>query len=243
MQFLVLTAIVTGAIIFFLHKFLISSTDGAVRRLNAETETVRAKQAELNQKIKEAEEELAKRRKEADDLTKKMITEAEAKAHEERERMVKKAREEGEEIIAKAQNTKEKIRQEILKETELKTIDFSVTILNSVLTDKAKGILNRQLVEEFLDGLEKIDMTQVGSDVDTAEILTAAAIDEGLKSRFEKIIKGKLNRSIKINVSVDAAITGGVVLKFGSLALDGSLQNILREAGTTLKQKSEDNLL
>src|SRR3989338_6115864 len=126
LQFLVLTAIVTGAIIFFLYKFLISSTDGAVRRLNAETETVRAKQAELNQKIKEAEEELAKRRKEADDLTKKMITEAEAKAHEERERMVKKAREEGEEIIAKAQNTKEKIRQEILKETELKTIDFSV---------------------------------------------------------------------------------------------------------------------
>ena len=53
LQFLVLTAVVSGAIIFFLHRTLIASTDGAVKRLNAETETVRSKQKELNEKIKQ----------------------------------------------------------------------------------------------------------------------------------------------------------------------------------------------
>ena len=47
--------------IFFLKKILFDSTQGAVNRLNRETEAVRAKQAELNEKIKQANEELEER--------------------------------------------------------------------------------------------------------------------------------------------------------------------------------------
>ena len=61
-QFIVLMFVVVGVIGFFLHKLLIGTTQGAVNRLNSETEATRAKQAELNQKIKEANEELEKRK-------------------------------------------------------------------------------------------------------------------------------------------------------------------------------------
>ncbi|HOW36425.1 MAG TPA: F0F1 ATP synthase subunit delta [Candidatus Omnitrophota bacterium] len=239
LQFLVLTFIVTGTIIFFLHRFLISSTDGAVRRLNTETEAVRAKQAELSRKIKEADEELAKRKKEAEDLTKKMLEEADTAARAEREKMIKKAREEGEEIISRAQGTRDKIRAEIQKEMTLKTIDFSAQILNSVLSDRARGTLNLYLVNEFIENLEKMDMAQVDKDVTTADITTAAEIDEATKQKLGKVIKGKLNRDITVNSTVDPAVTSGAVLRFGSLALDGSLQNMIREASEALKQKSE----
>lgn len=241
LQFLILTFIVTGTIIFFLHRFLISSTDGAVRRLNTETEAVRAKQAELSRKIKEADEELAKRKKEAEDLTKKMLEEADTVARAEREKMIKKAREEGEEIISRAQGTRDKIRAEIQREMTLKTIDFSAQILNSVLSDQAKGTLNQYLVNEFIENLEKMDMAQVDSDVTVADITTAAEIDGATKQKLEKIIKVKLNRDIQVNSVVDPSIASGAILRFGSLALDGSLQNMIREAGEVLKQKSESD--
>jgi len=240
LQFFILTIVVTGAIIFFLHRFLVSSTDGAVKRLNTETETVRIKQSELNRKIKEVDEELARRKKEADELVKKMKTEAEESARAEREKMIKRAREEGEEIIAKAQRTRDQIRLEIQKEMELKTIDHCIEILNAVLTDKAKSVLDKQLISEFAENLEKINLDQVAVETDTADFITLTPLDEAAKGKFAKILKSKLNRDIKINSITDESIVGGIVLRFGSLALDGSLQNVLKDAATAIKQEVEE---
>ena len=239
LQFIVLMAVVTGGIIFFLYRFLIASTDGAVKRLNTETETVRGKQSELNKKIKEADEELAKRKKEAEDLTKKMREEAEETAKAEREKMIKKAREEGEEIISKAQRTKDQIRIEIQKEMDIKAVDYAIQVLNIVLSEKAKGVIDQKLLAEFLDSLERMDMNQVTIEADTADIVTAVPIDSVFEEKFRKVIKAKLDRDVKVNSTIDPSIAGGAVLRFGSLALDGSLQNMIREAGIAMKQKVE----
>ena len=95
-QFLIVQTIFFGLIIFVLKKVLHDDTKGAVNRLNKETEEVRAKQAELNEKIKLANEELERRKKEADALVARMTDEATDNAKEEREKLVNKARQEGE---------------------------------------------------------------------------------------------------------------------------------------------------
>ena len=242
LQFLILMFVVCGTIIFFLHRTLVSSTDGAVRRLTAETEERRSKQKELNQKIKEADEELAKRKKEADDLTRKMIADAEEKAKKEREELIKKARLEGEEIIAKAQNTRDKIKAVIEQEVKLKMVDFTMEILYKILTDKARGALNDQLMTEFVENLEHIDMSKIGTDIEVAEIISVSSLDEKVKDKIVTIIKSKLNRDIKINAMVDEKIIGGVMMRFGSLALDGSLREMILDEGRNLKKKVEDGL-
>ena len=242
LQFLVLMFVVCGTIIFFLHKTLVSSTEGAVKRLNNETEEMRAKQKELNEKIKEADEELAKRKKEAAELANKMIEEAEEKAKAEREDVVKKARAEGEEIIAKAQRTQDKMRKAIEVELQVKMADFSMEILNKILSDKARGALNDQLMKEFIENLEKVDMSTIGHDIDTADIVTVAAIEDVYKKKIKEIIENKLKRPIKINATIDNSVVGGVMLQFGSLALDGSLKELIYETGSALKKKIEDGL-
>jgi F0F1-type ATP synthase delta subunit len=242
LQFLVLMFVVCGTIIFFLHRTLVSSTDGAVRRLTHETEEMRAKQKELNQKIKEANEELVKRKGEADELTRQMITDAEEKAKAEREEVLKRTRAEGEEIIAKAQGTKEKMRKALESELKIKTVDFTMEILTRILSDRARGALNNQLVKEFVEKLEKVEMSQIGSDINTVEVITVSPIDNAVKDKITDIIKKKLNREIKINASVDEKIIGGAILRFGSLALDGSLKEMIFEVGTELKKKVEDGL-
>ena len=240
LQFLVLTAVVSGAIIFFLHRTLIASTDGAVKRLNTETEMVRSKQKELNEKIKQADEELAKRKKEADDLSRKMMEDAETKAKEEREKIVVKARQEGEEIIAKAHGTKDKIVKALEKDMELKAVDYAAEILNAVLSDKIKGILDQELVSEFIESVEKVDMSKIGPDMNTIDIVSAQPVTEEIKMKLAGIVKSKLQRDITVNATTEPKVVGGVVLKFGSLALDGSLQNFIKEKSIALKQKAEE---
>lgn len=238
-QFLVLTAIVSGTIIFFLHRALVSSTEGAVKRLNDEIGKATAKQAELSRKLREADEELSRRQAEARQLAEKMRADAENESRAEREKIVKRAREEGEEIIAKAQNAKEKMRIDLEKEMDAKGIDFGMQILNNVLSQKAKGSLDQLLINEFLDNLKNIDMSRITSDVKDVEIISLTQPSDDLKKQVVSIVKSKLNRDLGVVAKVDEKIGGGIILKFGSMALDGSVRNVMRDTVTAMKKQVE----
>ncbi len=240
LSFLALMFIVCGIIFFWLKFTLISSTEGAVKRLNDEIATANAKQAELGRKLKEADEDLAKRRKEAKELANKMQNDAEEASKAEREKMINDARKDGEEIIAKAKGATEKLRKELEKEINIKSLNFGMTILNDILSDVAKGTLNSVLVTEFLKRLKDVDMSRISPDVKEVELATLSSLDDSIKSQFSEIIKSKLNRDLAVKVSIDDQLGGGVILKFGTMALDGSVRNLIREAGTVLQAQVEE---
>jgi len=240
-QFLVLTTVVSGVLIFFLKKILFDSTQGAVNRLNRETEEVRKKQTELNEKIKLANEELVKRRSEADDLVAKMKLDAEEKATAEREKILNKARADAEEIITKAQNTKDDMRKALEKEMRLKAIDYSVLVLDDILMEKAKAAFNETLIEDFIESLEKVDMGMITGE--TAEVIVSLPLGDRLKTALKDNIKGKLGRDVQLNISEDKSIISGIVLRFGSLSLDGSLRNMMAEKGVEIKERLEKGLM
>src|ERR1039457_3601675 len=97
-QFLMLTVVISGGIIFALYMVLIKTVDGSKQRLDRDAEAARKREAELNQKIKEADAELQKRKKELDTLEKKMRQELEEQTTKMKEEIINKARKEAEEI-------------------------------------------------------------------------------------------------------------------------------------------------
>lgn len=238
-KFLVLTVIISAGLIFALHRVLISSVDGAKQRLDKEAESARLRQAELSQKIKEADEELSRRRQELDAIEKKLKSDLEASSSKEKEAILTKARQEGEEIIAKAQNSRDQIRRDIERTMELKIIDYSSRILTDILSAKSKNGLDRVLAEEFVEKLKSVDMSRIGPDVNSADLVTAAVLDQKLQADIASVLDDKLKRKINVNTKVDASIVGGVVIQFGSLLLDGSLKNALRSSAVVLKQEAE----
>jgi len=236
-QFLVLTFFVSGVIIFFLHRALVFSTEGAVKRLNDEIAKAGAKQAELSNKIKQADEELEKRRQEAKQLANKMRTDAEEEIKAERDKIISKARAEAEDIITKAQGAKDKLRLDLEKEFDMKVLRASGEILTAVLSGAVKGQLDASLISEFLAQLKNVDMTRITPDVTTAEVITLNALSDAGKKEFTSLLKDKLGRDITIKNTVDEHIGGGAILKFGSMALDGSVQNSIREKTTAMQQQ------
>jgi len=242
-QFLVLTAIVSGVLIFFLKKVLFDSTQGAVNRLNRETEDVRAKQVELNEKIKQANEELERRRTEADALVAKMKNQANEEATKEREKLLTKVRQESEDIIAKAQRTKDDMRKELEREMNIKAMDYTFMLLNEALPEKTLAIFNEEMVTAFLDGLESVDMEVISEDVKTAEAVTAMPLPEKYRNRLSDILQKKLGRVIQVEIREDKKIINGMILKFGSLSLDGSLANVLKGKAEELKEKIDKGMI
>ena len=235
----VVNIIFIGGVVIALRYTFLTSTEGAVQRLSKETQEARAKQAELDQKIKAANEELDKRKKEADEVAKKLLEEAEEKAKEEREKIVKKARADGEEIISKAQGTQDKMKAAIEKQVKLETVTYAASLLNKILSEKAQGALEERLFAEFLENLEKVSVEQLGEDVNAADVVTAREINTDLKNKIQEVLKKRLNRDITVNATTDPKVISGVVLRFGSLALDASLQNLIDEASVNLREEME----
>ena len=234
-QFLVLTTIVSGAIIFTLHRVFVSSVEGAKQRLDRDAEAARAREAELNRKIRQADEELAKRKRELDALEQKMKTDLEADATKHKEELVNKARAEAEEIIVKAQNAAEGIRRDIEKQMELKIIDYSVKILDDVLTKKAKAALERDLIDEFIAQLKEVDMSKMSTEIKNVEIVTVNGATDADVKKIGEIIHTKTGRDMGLTSKAEAGHISGVVLKFGSLQLDGSLKTAIRDNAIALK--------
>jgi F0F1-type ATP synthase membrane subunit b/b' len=236
-NFVVLMIVFVGVTIVVIKRTLFSSTDSALKKLDSELAKANARQAELTRKLKDADEELHKRRREATELADRMRNEAEEESKNEKEKIISKAREESEEIIAKAQNSKEKMKIDLEKEIDTKVIKLSVKVLNDVLSKTAHETFNRVLAEEFLGKLEDVDMSRISPEIKEAQLISLVPVKDDLKEKFAKVIERKLGRKLPVQTSVDENIGGGVILKFGSMALDGSLQNLIREAGVKLQEE------
>lgn len=238
-QFLCLTLIVSGVIIFTLHRVFISSVEGAKQRLERDAEAARAREAELNRKIRQADEELAQRKRELDALELKMKGDLEVEADKHKDELLGKARKEAEEIITKAQNAADAIRRDVEKQLEIKVVDYSTRILDEVLARHAKGALERDLTEEFISQLQLVDMTKISPDIREAEVVTTFAMVDADLKKIVEIVRTKVGRDLQIVSKEESGHISGVVLRFGSLHLDGSLKTAIRDNAMALKTEIE----
>lgn len=228
-----------GVTLTALNFLLFKPVEDAKQRLDRDAEAARERERELNQKIKEADAELQRRQKELDLMERKMRQELEEKAAKQKEEMIQKARAEAEEIIIKAQNTKESIRRDIEKNMEIKIIDYSVKVINEVFSNTVKDAMDKQLFMEFLEQLKNVDMSRLGPDIKSADVITANPLDQSSLSEIAKVFKEKSSRDIRLNPKIDKTIVGGVVLQFESLLLDGSLQNSFKSSANSIKTQVE----
>ncbi len=245
---LMVKAIITGMVLvgflgFVFWRFAAKSTERELGRLDRETEMVRKKQSELNSKIKEVNEELVKRRGEADALVAKMREDAEEAARLERDKIVKKAREEGEEIISKAQRTKDDMRKALELEMHMKAVDFTMLLVTEIFSERLRASVDRDLTMEFLEGLEKVDMGVIDEAIGEAEVVSAAPLAADMAAKLASILESKLGRQISIMSKIDPSILVGIMIRFGSLRLDGTLVNILKQKTIEYKERLERGLL
>lgn len=61
------------------------------------------------------------------------------------------------------------------------------------------------------------------------EVISAFAVDQGAESKLVAALKKRLQRDVKLNVTVDRALIGGMIVRAGDLVIDGSVRGRLNK--------------
>lgn len=61
------------------------------------------------------------------------------------------------------------------------------------------------------------------------EVVSAFSMDQGAESNLIAALKKRLQRDVKLNVSVDRGLIGGMIVRAGDLVIDGSVRGRLNK--------------
>ncbi len=237
--FVIAQIAIFAGIIFILKKLIFHDTTSAVNRLAKLDDMNREKEKELVKRLEEVETTLAQKKAELAQEEGRMKAESERAATQLYDDIVKKAKIEADEVIKKALAARDKIRADATIEAETKVAEFCGEIVAKVLSPLVGAKISDLLVEEFLTELEKTDMSIINKTVNLVEVVSAAKLGGDAAARIQKVVNTKLGRPIEVKTQQDPSLIGGISLKFGSLVINDSLQEKVREA--TLELKSSVN--
>ncbi len=110
---------------------------------------------------------------------------------------------------------------------------------SQILRERINQELNRQFVEELLDALDEVDGGSITLDGSDVEFIASHPLDQEQKTRIEQLIQEKFGAQIRVNETIREDLLAGLVMKIGSLEIDGSLLNRYHEAVEEVKKTAK----
>jgi F0F1-type ATP synthase delta subunit len=231
-------AVVLAAIIVVVKRLLLSDTVRAVERINQAEADVRQKEEALRREIEERERELAQRKAQAEEELQRQKDQLAKELGEIREKMTADARKESDRILDQARRNEEKLRQQLTQEMEQKAAAYGAQVMGLVFSEKIVAKIDAYFVDELLDALQALDAGSITVDAATAEFTVAHPLAPERKQRLEAILHDKFGANILVEEKLDPALLAGLVMKLGSLEIDGSLVSRFREATEEIKKSA-----
>jgi F-type H+-transporting ATPase subunit b len=232
---LVLVQIVTFvAIVFVLRKLLYSESAKEMLRLKKLKEETAEKQRELQQKIDAAQDAYKEKMAEAEEKVRVYQLKSEEAAKEMRKQVLLKANEEAEQIVKSAFNAKEKMREEIAEEMRKKAPVLASRMFKAFLSPAVRDMAHKELVRDVIEKMKKAGKVSFKSKVDKGEIVFAQALSDKDKGEIEALIRNNLGYDVPLQGREDGELVAGVVIKLGTILIDGSLDNRLKQGGKEL---------
>lgn len=238
LNFIIFETLLFAAILLVLKKLLFTDANSALNRLNDTRIRTEKKQNELEERIKKFEEscrvQVADTQKKAEEIKSQAIAESDKKGRE----IIEKARAQAEEIVTKANDAKDRLKAMLEKEVELRMMDFCANLYTRAFVDRMPVKFNDALIDDFMAELPKMDAKYI-ADVKEMEIITISKLNEDVKNKIKSVIEGKINHKVNVKEKEDKSILAGIIVKFGTLAIDGSLRSKLVEAAEKIKVEKE----
>lgn len=233
-QLIILQAITFIIIVFLMRKLLYSETSKEASRLKILQDEFSRKESELLAKIDAAERDAAEKISKVTQESEKYQGMKVQEADEIKEAILTAAKERAEEVVRSAVNSKEKMREEVELQMRAKIPTAAVKIFKESLSTQARQLVHDQLVEEVIDRLNNLDKSLFKTAADKGELLSAYPLKRGEKEKILSAVKGKAGRAVSLAEKEDKSAVAGIVIKLGSIVIDGSLENKLTQIAENL---------
>ena len=228
--------VVLVAMLLVIRKLLLSDTLHAVDRIKQVESEVRKKEEGIRREIEEHERDFDRRKTELQEDLDRRRAESEKESARAREQTIVEAKREGERIVEQARRNEEKLRQQIEQDMEEKAVEYGGEVFKLVFSEQMTTALDRQFIDELLDALAAVDATSITVDASQAEFAASHPLDAEQKRRLETLLSEKFGATLHVNEKIREDLLAGLVMKLGSLEIDGSLLNRYREAVGEVKK-------
>jgi len=237
-RIVVANVVILIVVVLVIRKLLLSDTVKAVARIgDAETE-LRRKEEDMRREMQQNEQEVVAKKKEAEDELESRRADSERDVVHMKEQVLEDARGEAAEILEKARKNERKMREQVVLEMDEKAVEFGGQVFKLVFSERLTEGLNKQFIDELLDALEETDADGITVEADDAQFTSSHPLAIEQRQRLQKILAEKLGVSLEINESVREELLAGLVMKLGSLEIDGSLLSRYQEAVSELKKQA-----
>ncbi len=214
------------AIVFALRRLLYAESVRETYRLRKLKEEAFLKQQELDEKIREAGEVYTQKVRQANEEISRLRAKAEAEIDQMRARIIDEAEKEAERIIKAAFNAKEKMCEEIAAGLKKKAPELAVQIFKQLLSERVRLVVHRELVEELVLSLKEMEF-EFSKSVNTAEVCCAYPLLSEEVNAIEEVLALRIGHKVGLEVKEDKELVAGIVLRVGSLEIDGDLNTRL----------------
>jgi ATP synthase F1 delta subunit len=235
-QLVIIQVLTFIVLILFLRLLFYRHLSSALARLKRLNEENLAREETLKQELerakREREAEIAKGREEA----KNMIEQAKGEAEKFKDESFAQTREKVKTMITEAERRGKRIEEESMRKLEERTLEFSCEMVKHIFKGKGRDALHRELIDELIEEIKTLDKQKLKTSETQAQLYSAYPLSSEQKKRLEDILSSKMGNTIILKEEIDKDIITGIVVKIGTLVIDGSLKNKLRRIVPYLKK-------
>ncbi len=232
-QLVIVQLVTFVAIVFVLRKLLYAESAKEMLRLKKLKEETADKQIDLQKKIDAAQDAYKEKMAEAEEASRAYNLKSKEEANELKKQVLDKANEEAEQIVRSAFNAKEKMREEIAEEIAEEMRKRAPMLISRIfkefLSPAVRDMAHKELVRDVMDKIKKADKISFKSKVDKGEIVSARPISDKDKSEIELLIRDNLGYEVPLHGKEDGELVAGVIIKLGTILIDGSLDSRLKQ--------------
>jgi F0F1-type ATP synthase membrane subunit b/b' len=225
-------------IIVVIKRLLLGDTVRAVDRIGQAEAEIRKKEETMKQEMERHEQELAARRGGLEREFESRREETERASAQVKEQVLEQARREAADILDKARKNERKLRDQLALELEDKAVDFGGRVFRMVFSGRITEEIDRHFVDELLDALAETDATGMTVSASDAEFRASHPLSAEQKQRLQTILSEKFGVNVEVQESLQDDLLAGLVMKLGSLEIDGSLRSRYQEAVAELKKEA-----
>lgn len=234
---IVIHIVVLVVLVGLIRMIIVGHAKKAIKRVQLVEGEVRKKEEDIKREISDHEKDFTEKKAEADRQLQAQRDEAKREAARLKEQSISEAKKESHKIIEQAHKSEQKIKDQIARQMEEKAVEYGGNVFKLVFSDLMTGKLNEQFISELIDALNEIEKGTIVVDTPQANIITSHPMDEAQKKQLEDVLKDKFNDKATINETTDETLLGGLILKMGSLEIDGTLKNRYKEAVEEVKKE------
>lgn len=226
-----LQLIIFTALIFVFRKIMAQNVVLATKHLDEMSQDYDEKERRVNEQLEEANAKAQEIISSAQNEAEKIRSDTIKQAEQDRDKIVQAARTQAEEIIQQADKSRNQLLLEIEERIAKEAINQACDLCHDTLPEEFRKFVHDQWVEDLIENgfsrAERLRLPEEGTV--GVKIVSAFALGDEQRKKISKKLKDTFGHEITIEEQIDPRVVAGLVINVGSLVLDGSLKNKIKE--------------